>query len=136
MWPDGLPTGVGLVESFDQVNLEEHLASPDISIEAHIATRSRALAASLFDKLPIYLDTRLWIMFREVGDGTSTREDEREIVRLLESLVGRGLAFCPISEPTFSEVMQQGRPDQRAATARVIDTLSCGVSILPDTDRM
>jgi len=118
------------------LSLEEHLARPDISIEQHIASRAAALAASLENKLPIYLDTRFWIMVREVEDGTSNRDDEIEIVRLLRSLVEGGRAYCPIAEPTFSEVMRQAQPARRAGTARAIDALSLGVTILPDCDRM
>ncbi|MFN3728054.1 MAG: hypothetical protein ACK4SZ_17315 [Allosphingosinicella sp.] len=118
------------------MTLVEHLAQPDVSIETHIAARAAALATSLAGKLPIYLDTRFWIVVREVGDGTSTRPDEREIVSLLERLVERGVAFCPISEATFSELMRQGREAQRAATASAIEKLSCGVTIHPDPDRM
>ncbi len=75
-------------------------------------------------------------MVREVEDGTSNLADEKEIVRLLRALVDGGRAYCPIAEPTFSEVMRQAQPERRAATARAIDALSLGVTILNDWDRM
>lgn len=118
------------------MDLRQHLAQPDISIEAHIAARGAALAASLEGRLPLYLDTRFWIMVREVRDGTSVRPDEREIVRLIEALVAERRIFCPIAEPTFLELMRQGNDAQRQATAHAIDTLSAGVAILPHDERM
>lgn len=107
-----------------------------VSIDEHIAGRAAALAASLANKIPIYLDTRFWIMVREVQDGTSTRDDEIEIVRLLRALVAQGKAYCPIAEPSFSEVMRQAQPARRAATASAIDGLSLGVTIYNEWDRM
>lgn len=118
------------------MTLEEHLRHPEISINAHIAMRAAELAGALEGKLAIYLDTRFWIMVREVRDGTSQLSKEREIVRSLEKLVDSGRAFCPIGEPTFSELMKQGGDAQRQATAEAIDSLSYGVSILPDTERI
>lgn len=118
------------------MSLEEHRRSPDVSIEQHIAARAAALRRSLERRIPIYLDSRFWIMAREVEDGTSQRSDEREIVRLLNQMVDSGKAFCPISEPTFSELMKQGNEDQRAATARSAQRLSRGISILPTHECM
>lgn len=118
------------------MSIQDHLNQPELSIGAHFAARRAGLEASLAGKAAIYLDTRFWIMVREVEDGTSNRDDEREIVRLLRTLAEQGRAFCPIAEPTFSEVMRQAQPDRRAATASAIDELSFGVTILPDWERM
>ena len=87
-------------------------------------------------RVPIYLDTRFWVMAREVLDGTSRRADECAIVERLQRLVDGGLAFCPISEPAFSELMKQGDPARRARTARVMEQLGCRVAIDNDVDRM
>lgn len=118
------------------MTLKEHRTSPHVSIEQHIATRAGSLRQSLESRTPIYLDTRFWVMAREVEDGTSQRPDECEIIRLLGEMVESGAAFCPISEPTFSELMKQGNPAQRAATAQAAQRLSMGVSILPTLECM
>jgi hypothetical protein len=116
--------------------LEQHLHTPHIGIEEHIAARRTTLSHSLQGKTAIYLDVRFWVMVREVRDGSSINSAEREIVDHLEALVNQGLAFCPIAEPTFSELMKQGDLGQRVATARAVDDLSCGASLLPDPLRM
>lgn len=116
--------------------LEDHFADPDITIDQHVDARALNLANQLVGKAAIYLDTRFWIVVREVRDGTRTKPIERKLVHHLEALVGAGRAFCPIAEPTFSELMKQGDEEQRVATAQVVDDLSCGASILPDIDRM
>lgn len=67
-------------------SLAEHAAEPDVSIIAHIAAKRHALRSGLEDKVAIYLDTRFWIMVREVRDGTSKRADERAIVGLLQRI--------------------------------------------------
>lgn len=118
------------------MNLAGHMNHPDVTIEAHVARRRERLASELADRAPIYLDMRFWIMVREVRDGTSRREDEALVVRLLERLVERGVAFCPIGEPTFVELMKQGDPAQREATTRIVDELSLHVAILPDPERL
>jgi hypothetical protein len=118
------------------MSLEDHLAHPEIGIVAHVAARRAALAESLRPRVPIYLDTRFWVMAREVLDGTSRRAEERAIVERLRRLVDGGLAFCPISEPAFSELMKQGDPARRARTARVMEELGCRVAIDNDVDRM
>ncbi len=117
-------------------SLAEHAAEPDVSIIAHIAAKRHALRSGLEDKVAIYLDTRFWIMVREVRDGTSKRADERAIVGLLDKLVHTGRAFCPIAEPTLLELMKQGNVEQRQRTAAAIDDLSLGTAILPDTERL
>ncbi len=116
--------------------LEQHLQHPGVSIEQHIAARATALAAALEGKAAIYLDTRFWVLVREVREGVRTGPNDRKLVHHIEGLVGSGRAFCPIAEPTFTELMKQGNPEQRVQTARAVDDLSCGVSLLPDTDRM
>jgi hypothetical protein len=116
--------------------LEDHLKHPEVSIEGHIAARSSALAASLEGKTAIYLDTRFWVILREVREGVRTGPGDRKLVYHIERLVESGRAFCPIAEPTFTELMKQGSLDQRVQTARAVDDLSGGVSLLPDTDRM
>ena len=116
--------------------LDEHLKHPEISIEQHIAARAETLAASLEGKSAIYLDTRFWVIIREVRAGVRTGANDRKLVHHIEGLVASGRAFCPIAEPTFSELMKQGDVEQRVQTARAVDDLSGGVSLLPDTELM
>jgi len=116
--------------------LEEHLDRPEITIEEHIAACAQALASSLVGKVAVYLDVRFWVVIREVRDGVRTGAMDRKLVHHLEALVERGRIFCPIAEPTFSELMKQGNLGQRVRTAEIVDELSGGVSLLPDIVRM
>ena len=109
--------------------IEENFRNPDISIEQHIDARARSLTEQLAGKIAVYLDTRFWIVVREVRDGVRTGSSERKLVHHLEALVGAGRAFCPIAEPTFFELMKQGDRDQRVRTAQAVDDLSGGASL-------
>lgn len=117
-------------------SLEEHLRHPTVSIEDHIEQRGADFARALDGKTAIYLDVRFWVIVREVRNGTRTSSIDRKFVHHLEALVGRERGFCPITTATFNELMKQGNLAQRLETARVIDELSCGVSLLPEEDRM
>src|SRR5207302_1314667 len=54
---------------------------------------------------------------------------------LLRQGVASGKLFCPASESVFLELLKQSDPSSRTATARLIDELSLGVTLLPNQAR-
>ena len=76
------------------------------------------------------MDLRFWIFLRDVELG---RNDNQELIKLLDRikfLVDEGLVICPISETVFIELMKQSDHETRLATARLIDRLSLGVTLV------
>ncbi|MBU0555817.1 MAG: hypothetical protein KKD64_03575 [Alphaproteobacteria bacterium] len=118
------------------VSIEQHLANPHVSIEAHIGHRCQELAADLVTRRPIYLDFRFWVIAREVRAGIRNDPFERKLVHHLERLARQGKIFCPISATTFVELMKIGDDLRRRATLDVIEELSHGVSLMPEPDRV
>lgn len=117
-------------------NFEEHLCNPDVTIEDHIGHRSQELSRSLHSKTAVYLDLCFWVRVREVAEGIRTDTSSRKLVHHLMRLTRSGQIFCPISDCTFFELVQIGQPERRTATVRMIEALSCGVTLLPEPDRI
>jgi hypothetical protein len=117
-------------------SVQHHLANPDISIEAHITRCCRELSADLVTRRPIYLDLRFWVIAREVRAGIRNDPRERKLVHHLERLAHQGRIFCPISATTFMELMKIGDDARRQATLDVIEELSLGVSLMPESERV
>jgi len=90
-----------------------------------------ALAESIRGRRKVYLDLRYWLRLRDIASGVLTDPDWQALLDLLRKSVGDGKLLCPIAESTFMELAKQNDPATRAATARVIDELSFGVTLLP-----
>ncbi len=117
--------------SFMPKSIDQHRASPDVSIDEHVRRRQLELAQSLEQKQAIYLDLKFWIILRDVAAGLRTAAQEIELLHLLRKLVAGGKAICPISDSTFVEVFKHRDSRTRKATADLIDELSQGVTIIP-----
>lgn len=91
----------------DTYGVEEHLASPDVSLGKHVRRRQRALGESLQSRRAIYLDQKFWIILRGVAAGERSAPDEIALLLQIKRAVESGIAFCPISESTFAELLKQ-----------------------------
>ena len=112
--------------------IDEHRATPHISIDRYEHARIVQLGRSLDNRTPIYLDIKFWILLRDAalsGGGQDT--PEYELLDLLRNLVARERIFCPISESIFLELMKQSDRGSRVRTAMLIDDLSLGVALIP-----
>lgn len=98
--------------------------------------RHMGLATAMETRRAYYLDTKYWIIIRDVVAGIRSTEPEIELLRVLRLHVAAGEAFCPISESTFAELYKQRDPRTRQATAALIDELSLGVSLIPFEERV
>ena len=94
--------------------------------------RQIELSQSLLGRTKIYLDACFWILLRETEVGVRTGAQERKLLHFLRRGVRHGRLICPISASMFMELMKQPfTPNRRRATARLIDELSLGISVIP-----
>ena len=117
-------------------SFQRHRASPRVSLEEYVRQRRIELGRALDGKTRIYLDTRFWIILRDVGLGSRTDEDSRALLAELRRIVGTGKGFCPTSEVVTAELLKQSDLSTRRHTARLIDELSTGVSFAPEEERI
>lgn len=111
--------------------IQQHLDAPEVSLDQHVDSRRAELALALESRQAIYLDIKFWILLRNVVAEQVSTERQRELLTILKERVASGLAFCPISESTFAELLKQSDHRTRGATAELIDELSLGVALIP-----
>jgi hypothetical protein len=116
--------------------LQRHIASPDVTLDAYVQGCHITLAEDLRTRRIIYLDTKYWIILRDVAAGVRTADLEIELLDALRELVSAGKAFCPLSESIFAEMLKQSDQRTRVATARIIDELSLGIALIPFEQRV
>lgn len=116
--------------------IDFHRKNPDMSLEQHVRNKRVQLGIEVKNRFRVYLDLRFWIFLRDVELG---RNDNQELIKLLDRikiLVDEGLLICPISETVFIELMKQSDHETRLATARLIDRLSLGVTLVVNPERI
>lgn len=116
--------------------LESHRLQPEISLEKHVRKKRIELGAAVNSLYRVYLDLRFWILIR---DSYLSKDKNKPISLLLDqllSLVQSGKAVCPISESVFVELLKQDDPVSRATTAKLIDELSLGVTLIVHPERV
>jgi hypothetical protein len=118
------------------MNIEEHSQYPDISIDRHVKSRVVELGQSLAGKHAIYLDVRYWLLLRNALLVNDNETPIGKLIGQLRDAVTSGKAFCPISESVFLELMKQSDQSSRLRTAKLIDELSLGVSLLSQRERV
>jgi hypothetical protein len=117
-------------------NIDDHRKTPQISIDQHVRHRVIELGQRLAPRLPVYLDTKFWIILRKAALDPRKFEEGIELLNRLRSAVANGVISCPISESIFFELMKQSDAGSRLATARLIDELSLGVTLVPHQTRV
>lgn len=111
--------------------IDQHRTAPEVTLDQYVRGRQIQLARSIENRTAIYLDTKYWIIGRDVEAGIRTVAAEVELFRLLRKLIKSGAVVCPISESIFFELIKQVDVDTRRATAQLIDELSLGVTLIP-----
>ncbi len=104
---------------------------PTTTYDKSLWERQLKLGHAIAGRSKIYLDTRFWIIARDVLAGTCTGAAERKLFHFLRRGVSAGRLVCPISESVVLEVMKQADRSSRQLTAEVIDELSLGISLAP-----
>lgn len=116
--------------------LDEHRKHPDVSLADHVSAQRTALGRRIASKKKIYLDTRIWVLMREVALGREASDSTVALHDVLQDAVASGVAVCPVSDAVFLELMKQSDQETRFATATLIDQLSLGVSFITFNDRV
>ena len=104
-------------------------------IDEHIRRRHLELGRDVLAQSRVYLDTRFWVLLRDVILGRQQSPDLIALLDLLTEQVVRGSVLCPIEASVFIELYRQSDPETRLATAKLIDKLGRGVCISYIEDR-
>lgn len=96
-----------------------------------LATADRVLAQKI-----VYLDTRFWILLRDVSLGRPKDSVISQILGPLRELIAAGKVICPINADTLAELLKQRDATTRLATAQLIDELSLGAALQSAEERV
>ena len=116
--------------------LSEHLKHPDVSLREHVESKMGALSIHVLQRRRVYLDTRYWLILRDVAMGRPRRAGDVALLAALRRWVQAGVIVCPLGDGSLLEVLRQSDETTRLATARLIDELSLGVTIQNAQDRL
>ena len=109
--------------------LEQHLQHKEISPQKYVRSCHKELAEVISSRHKIYLDTRFWLLFRDVILGRKQDESLVQLLNLIRSAVKSGRAICPISQDSFSEIFLQNDPKTLKATAELVEELSASTCL-------
>jgi len=128
------------VDALDKAKIvagfEKHISEPNISVDEYVRTRKIEVGRSAAQHKLIYLDTRYWIILRDVLLERRTETSSVYLLDCLRFLVRNHKVICPISESTFIELLKQEDRRTRRKTAELIDELSFGVTFAPEQERI
>lgn len=105
------------------------------SVDDHITNRRLELGRSILQRTRVYLDTRYWLLLRDVSMGRRNDQPLRELHELLLQASSTKRLVCPIEGASFFELLGQSDLGTRRVTARLMDQLSGGVSLAPPQER-
>jgi len=109
---------------------------PCNDVSAYVRSKRIALAHEIGPKKKIYLDTKYWVLLRDVRLGRPKSSSLAELLARVEVLVRDGHALCPLNADIFFEVFKQNDPATLTASVELIDDLSSGISLIPMTERL
>tara|TARA_R100001480_G_scaffold136521_1_gene133634 strand:- start:10747 stop:11865 length:1119 start_codon:yes stop_codon:yes gene_type:complete len=116
--------------------LDKHLQYPDISVQSYLRSKTLELAEDLEVKELVYLDTKFWLILRDVTLGNRRCPMSVALYERCFELKRNGICVFPVSQDVILEVMKQSDETTRVATAKVIDTLSDGVCLISLRERV
>jgi len=122
-------------EKYVSKAIAQHLQHPEITTDTYEKQKIIALGVSLSSLIKVYLDTRFWILLRDVHIGRSRCQDVRRLLDTLRLSVQKGDLICPISDSIFLELLKQEDINTRRSTAELIDELSLGITLVPNQQR-
>lgn len=103
---------------------------------AYYRNKQLALSKSLQNTKKIYLDTKFWLIFRDVMAGRERSNEDSMLFQHVYSLVASGQAICPFSEEVLLEIKKQSDPKTLEESINVIDQLSKGVCFVSIDERV
>lgn len=120
----------------EKITLAHHRQYPEISLERYMRSKMLATADRVLARKIVYLDTRFWILLRDVSLGRPKDELHTQILGRLRELIDAGKVICPINADTLAELLKQRDPTTRLATAKLIDELSLGAALQSAEERV
>jgi hypothetical protein len=125
------------MKKMDFINtFEEHQKNPEISVNKYIREKCIELSNFVLSHKIVYLDTKFWIIIRDVSLGRNKNEAENDLYKKIIELAESKKCIFPISQDTFLEVLKQQDKETLKETARLIDSLSKGVSLISLEERI
>jgi len=102
----------------------------------HLRSLELHLGRKIENKIKIYLDTKYWLILRDVYMGRSRETSHEKLFKLLYEYSQKDLVVCPCYLPTFLELCRQTDQDTLQNSAELIDLLSGGVCLKNPHDRI
>ena len=113
---------------FERIEYHKNTTS-DISYDSYKKQQILALNEKFIDQKRVYLDTKYWIIFRDIYMGLTNRSDlEVQLYEKLKNLVETDKVICPISTEIFTELHKQKDLKTRYATAELMQLFSKGTT--------
>lgn len=112
-----------------------HSARPEVTTDSYVQERQIALGEEISNKRKIYLDTRFWILLRDVSLGRIDSLGAKSLLTSLRQGANSGTLICPICETTFFEIFKQQDPKTRRTTLALVDELSSGITLADHWER-
>jgi hypothetical protein len=113
-----------------------HQEEPNKSLLSYLKELRIKLGKGISGHKKIYLDTKFWIIIRDVQLGRTTDKRISQLYHQLYDLSQAEKIICPLSDYLFLEIMKQTDPNTLHATVNIIDDLSKGVSIISTDERI
>ncbi len=120
----------------EKITLDTHRQHPEISLEQYVRAKSLTTADKVLARKVIYLDTRYWILLRDVVLDRSSDTTLDKILSKLRCLVADGMVICPINADILTELLKQNDEATRLAMAQLIDELSLGTALQSEEERV
>jgi hypothetical protein len=112
------------------------MKDPIAEVDAYVRGKQIALGQALASRTKVYLDLNFWIAARDAALGVRTDPAALKLLHLLRRGVEQGRLICPVGDTFFLELMKQPlSEDRRIGTARLVDQLSLGVTLVPERRR-
>jgi hypothetical protein len=124
------PLKAARFETAFRESVKRHSDAGRLSAATHLDHKLRALKSEVAKKKIVYLDVCHWLKLRDVWLQRTAPPVYEQILIYLNRLAERQAVLCPLSVPIFEELMKQGVPRSRAATANLMDIFSQGVCVM------
>ncbi len=119
-----------------RASFETHRQNSNITTDEYVRARRIQLGKSVMGRERVYLDTRYWIILRDVMLGRNNDQANIELLAALRARVHSKKSICPISESVFMELLKQQDLHTKKVTSILIDELSEGVTLAPHPERV
>lgn len=115
---------------------ERHEGRSNLSLEEYYRQLRIELGDNVLTMKIVYLDTKFWLLLRDASLHPDRDSKTTNFLKLCVKLVSVKKCIFPISEDTFLEITKQVDLKTLKATARMVDKLSMGISIIGFEERV